>query len=433
MACACEAVTSWLLEEGFAEHPEALEAFFDDAVQRIPEVLAQFDNPSVVDENGNGVPDFLDRTLVYVDGPLPALAGALEDSDHDGIENGLDADWLRAHPNYRGWPWDYDTDADGVPGPADWDDDGDGRPDFLEDSDGDGIVNLVDPFPVSSWDTDADGVPDVLDRDVDGDGAPDYAAPAAAAVPEGAFFSEEPLQPVWLEGTGSEGMLGLGTPVRFYGYWAVPVVLRTEESLAASAVQFSISLDSGSAVFVGVQPGKAVLQTAKQLHYVFTPREMRVLAAGYNRHTLGKSVVAIVLIGIEGSGGMGWMRLNGVRVSDGAGKVLTCVETESTSEGETSQKEPDPVLPPQGTGTGSGGSSPPTTRKKQAIPSWFPGTPSPKPRRTHPPPAAPPARRELLRPAMPPANHPFAACSDPGQPMLRPEPMRIVPSKPTGT
>jgi len=52
---------------------------------------------------------------------------------------------------------------------------GNGVPDFIEDSDGDGIPNFLDPDNRSEQDTDGDGIPNEQDIDANGNGQLDYA------------------------------------------------------------------------------------------------------------------------------------------------------------------------------------------------------------------------------------------------------------------
>lgn len=100
--------------------------------------------------------DILNETLY--------LMGVLDpeyDSDGDGVVNHLDA--FPLDPN----EWE-DTDGDGIGDNADDDDDGDGFPDDVE------IAAGTDPKNPLSYplDTDGDGILDYLDDDIDGDGIP---------------------------------------------------------------------------------------------------------------------------------------------------------------------------------------------------------------------------------------------------------------------
>ena len=80
-----------------------------------------------------------------------------EDSDDDGIEDGLDAFPLDTSES-------LDTDSDGIGNNSDTDDDGDG------------VADESDAFPLDSTetlDTDSDGIGNNSDTDDDGDGVPD--------------------------------------------------------------------------------------------------------------------------------------------------------------------------------------------------------------------------------------------------------------------
>ncbi|KER19524.1 hypothetical protein T265_15515, partial [Opisthorchis viverrini] len=159
------------------------------------------DRTKVVDRNRNGIPDHLelkDRDgdgIVDLDDDDDDNDGIPDaeddDDDNDGIKDyeedenhnqkldileGKDSDG-DGIPDYL----DDDDDNDGIPDHMDDDDDDDGLsdnmedenqnaiPDYLElkDSDGDGILDLVDT------DDDNDNIPDYLDEDDDGDGVPD--------------------------------------------------------------------------------------------------------------------------------------------------------------------------------------------------------------------------------------------------------------------
>jgi ELWxxDGT repeat protein len=95
----------------------------------------------------------------------------LPDSDGDGIldliEGSIDSDG-DGIPDFL----DTDSDGDGIPDGVEGRDDADmdGIPNYLDlDSDGDGIPDAVE----GSGDLDGDDMPDFLDRDADGDGIPD--------------------------------------------------------------------------------------------------------------------------------------------------------------------------------------------------------------------------------------------------------------------
>jgi hypothetical protein len=111
--------------------------------------------PALPDHDGDGIPNWLDS--YDEDGPDG-------DADGDGISNAREES-MGTNP--------YDDDSDG-----DWIADGDEH----GDSDGDGVLNKLDPdddndgIPTSEEgqvDVDGDGVPNHLDLDSDGDGRPD--------------------------------------------------------------------------------------------------------------------------------------------------------------------------------------------------------------------------------------------------------------------
>ena len=127
------------------------------------------------DSDGDGTPDFLDA-----DDDGDGIPTAEEDLDGDGDPTNDDADgdgtpnYLDADSNNNGIPDSYESglDADGD-GDVDADDcpydPGSG---LCGDSDGDGIMDWLDPdFPAN--DADSDGTPDALDTDADGDGQSD--------------------------------------------------------------------------------------------------------------------------------------------------------------------------------------------------------------------------------------------------------------------
>lgn len=163
-------------------------------------------NPLAADSDGDGVPD-----------PQELVAGAMVDTDSDGLDDAWDpdddGDGLPTIvegggdfdgdgvPNHRDLDSDDDGFADGDPREGTGDDDGDGQPNFLDpdspavDSDGDGLdddleaaLGTLPGDPDSdddglddgletdygtAVDTDGDGLIDALDVDSDNDGAPD--------------------------------------------------------------------------------------------------------------------------------------------------------------------------------------------------------------------------------------------------------------------
>ncbi|MEQ9442437.1 MAG: T9SS type A sorting domain-containing protein [Cyclobacteriaceae bacterium] len=154
-------------------------------------------NDTDLDDNNDGISD--------IDQGYGVNPG--EDADVDGTPNYLDADYI--HPTYGafvdansdGVNDIFDTDRDGVPNHFDLDSDGDGIPNAVEanegilpanmtedgqvdpayaqvnDGDGDGVVNDLDPdaggTPLVNPDFDGDGFADALDQDADGDGITD--------------------------------------------------------------------------------------------------------------------------------------------------------------------------------------------------------------------------------------------------------------------
>ena len=107
--------------------PDYIDAIVHHVVQGIPDWLHRLGRPELVDDNGNGIPDFIENYLSVPEVP----------SFVDG--------------------------------------DGNGIPDFAEDDDGDGIPNIADPDSQVPGDLDGDGVGNEYDLDDDNDGVPDYA------------------------------------------------------------------------------------------------------------------------------------------------------------------------------------------------------------------------------------------------------------------
>jgi large repetitive protein len=128
------------LDEGFGEDPSA-------------------------DGDSDGIPNYLDSDFVH------GTLGAFVDSNGDGVNDLFDTD-LDGIPNHK----DLDSDNDGITDilEAGGDDaDSNGIADDLTDSDGDGLVNLFDGTPLAFPDTDGDGLEDAFDVDSDGDGVVD--------------------------------------------------------------------------------------------------------------------------------------------------------------------------------------------------------------------------------------------------------------------
>ena len=162
--------------------------------------IADFQDPNN-DSDGDGVPNIVEAAegtdannpASFLDSNMNGIADFVDpDSDGDGV---VDEDETGGNPY-------ADADADGVPAYLDQDDnsstlgqllplgtvnmdfdgDADGIADFqqlINDSDGDGVPNLVevsegtDPLDANDFlDTDDDGTPDFLDADADNDGDP---------------------------------------------------------------------------------------------------------------------------------------------------------------------------------------------------------------------------------------------------------------------
>ncbi len=114
------------------------------------------------DNNGNGVPDFVDAVMAHVRAGIPMWLRdlgypELVDEDGDGIP-----DFVRNQVCLNGEPGPFDSDGNGIPN-------------YAEDHDGDGIPNFYDLDYRHAGDADGDGVPDENDLDADNNGIPDYA------------------------------------------------------------------------------------------------------------------------------------------------------------------------------------------------------------------------------------------------------------------
>ncbi|MCP4384766.1 MAG: CSLREA domain-containing protein, partial [Hyphomicrobiales bacterium] len=203
---------------------------------------------ALIDSDGDGVPDFRDPDddgdglatademaqgrIFGADVDGDGVANHLDaDSDGDGIPDALEApgdtdgdgipEFLDANPL-------PDTDGDGIPDdvelsqgldPNSTDSDGDGIADADEllwyaDSDGDGLINALDPDSDNDGladgdesvdDLDGDGVPDRIDADDDGDGIPTSFEIADAA---GNIDPDKDGLPNWLDNNSDGDWVG---------------------------------------------------------------------------------------------------------------------------------------------------------------------------------------------------------------------------------
>jgi len=194
------------------------DAFPDNALEQYDTDGDSIGDQADPDDDGDGIPD-VDERAVFLHSELTDLS---LDSDNDGIPNlfdpDIDADGL-LNVNEPGFTDPFhltgraiDTDNDGLMNFEDQDDDADGSTDLQElslgtnvlnrDTDGDGILDGEDGFPLNPFNTsdlgeygadtsdfdqdgipnqedpfpfdkDQDGTPDHLDSDDDNDGIPD--------------------------------------------------------------------------------------------------------------------------------------------------------------------------------------------------------------------------------------------------------------------
>lgn len=180
-----------------------LDAFSALIANCIEEHYDSLSAPSRVDENENGVPDFLepfidclrDNILQWFEESGVELPEDTTDDDGNGVPDFIDAivrhvvraipEWLQSlneedleDENGNGMPDYIEEFVPGPGGPNPVDTDGDGTPNYLEDDDGDGVPNYLDEDEQGGpGDADGDGIPDPADRDDDNDGIPDYADP----------------------------------------------------------------------------------------------------------------------------------------------------------------------------------------------------------------------------------------------------------------
>ncbi len=198
----------------------------------VQEWLDDLTAPSLVDENENAIPDFVEPLISCLEsnmdgwfehcgypGGMMGDGMAQSDTPDEGkmmgggmMGGGMMGNWDHQGPQYVADIIDYvlayipewianldepdliDADGNGIPdffdglletpdGPRHLDLDGDGIPDFAQDDDGDGIPNCLDEDAWTGEDCDGDGVPNSFDRDDDNDGTDDY-ADAAPCDPE---------------------------------------------------------------------------------------------------------------------------------------------------------------------------------------------------------------------------------------------------------
>ena len=149
------------------------------------------DNP---DHDGDGIPDNVDldddNDGIPDTDEYPAGLNPNTDTDGDGIPDYMDPDAPGfVDANGDGIDDRYDSDGDGIPNHLDLDSDNDGIVDIVEaggtDSNGDGLVDnfqdtnndglddTIAGSPLPNPDTDGDGIVDVLDIDSDNDGIVD--------------------------------------------------------------------------------------------------------------------------------------------------------------------------------------------------------------------------------------------------------------------
>ncbi|MFK8029058.1 MAG: OmpA family protein [Gammaproteobacteria bacterium] len=156
-----------------------------------------FGGMGCLDTDGDGTPDFGTITpdpvepdvAANTDPCVPDNTVAACDTDMDGIPDGEEI-IIGTDPNVS------DSDGDGIPdGQENMDTDGDGIIDALDpDSDNDGIPDSVEagPDPLNPVDSDGDGTPDMLDPDSDNDGIPDVSE-----------AGDDPANPVDTDGDGT--------------------------------------------------------------------------------------------------------------------------------------------------------------------------------------------------------------------------------------
>lgn len=87
--------------------------------------------------------------------------------------------------------------------------------------------------------------------------------------------------------------VGAGSSVAAEGGWVVPVVIEPREGEVVSGVQFDLTYDAESFVFLSARPGESATSAAKQIHHqVFRPGHMRVIVAGLNQNVIPEGSIA---------------------------------------------------------------------------------------------------------------------------------------------
>jgi len=153
---------------------------------------------SSCDNDGDGVPNYLDLDSDNDGIPDIIEAGGVDNNNDGSVDNIADTDgngWANTFdPNNGGTPLaDLDSDGDGIKNRLDLDSENDGIPDVVEaggvdanndgmldgssDANNNGWLDLVDPAnggtPLPLTNTDSDAYPDYIDRDSDNDGLTD--------------------------------------------------------------------------------------------------------------------------------------------------------------------------------------------------------------------------------------------------------------------
>lgn len=181
-----------------------------------PRGVAVYSDGCPIDMDGDGVPDYLDRCPNTPKGALVGADGCELDSDGDGVPDARDQ-----CPNT---PKGIPVDASGCP----LDSDGDGVPDYLDKCPGTPKGTRVNAEGCSLADQDGDGIPDELDKcpgtpagipvgpdgcplDSDGDGVPDYldecpkTPPGAKVLPNGCALTGDCRTPRPGEAVDADG------------------------------------------------------------------------------------------------------------------------------------------------------------------------------------------------------------------------------------